>query len=154
MMVQSNGRANRVKIGPGPHYVYIVAGLEIAKIGHSNNPRSRLGSIRTGSADPLDLVHTWSLPKAAAIEMEARMHTLFKWCRASGEWFKIDWHIIRQIGDLDIANDHALRDDLLSDLATWWRLRGDDHAGSIEAFKSAHRRGLVQNNEWDSVFLE
>lgn len=154
MAVQANGRATRVKIGPGPHYVYVVAGLDVAKVGHSHNPRLRLNGIRTGSAEPLQLVHTWSLPRDQALEMEGRLHGLFDWCRASGEWFTIDWRIIRQIGDLDLANDLDLRDGLLSDLKTWWSLRANDRAGSIEAFRSAHRKGLAPTNEWDSVFLE
>ena len=73
-----------------PHYVYLMQdGAGGVKIGHSNNPDKRLGSIRNGSSTRVELVKAWEMSRDAALNMETEAHALLSYARVSGEWFKV-----------------------------------------------------------------
>lgn len=71
-----------------------------------------------------------------------------------GEWFQIDWHIVRHVGDLVLAGGTEAASAIIADLEEWHRLAPLDFSGSIAALRRAYRRGLPIVNEWDVVFLE
>lgn len=63
--------------------VYLIEGGGLLKIGHSRNPRGRLGAMRTGSPVPLRLL---SIMGGGPCR-ESRLHERFKRHRRHGEWF-------------------------------------------------------------------
>lgn len=63
-------------------------GHGVFKIGISDNPVSRLGSIRTASPYAIWMPFLWWLPsRAVAIQIEQQFHSGNKEHRLSGEWF-------------------------------------------------------------------
>lgn len=70
--VQNNGTVS---------YFVEALGLDSVKIGTSSNLRRRLSKLQTGSAVPLILLATTTVPERA-------LHTRFAADRISGEWFR------------------------------------------------------------------
>lgn len=69
-------------------FVYVVTASEFCqKIGISNNPASRLASLRTGHYQNLKLVFTVETPHAEWAEAQAHK-AMEKW-RIRGEWFAV-----------------------------------------------------------------
>jgi hypothetical protein len=78
-------------------HLYVVAHVidgqlgKPVKIGISQNPKSRINSLRTGNPSPLEFAFVFDLPnKQIAKSMEDAFHSLQASCRLSGEWFNIE----------------------------------------------------------------
>lgn len=80
------------------HFVYALQAAEDAgkfssyvKIGHSNDPASRMVTHRIGSPIPLKYVRLYRVRvRELGIEMERKCHRQFAHKRVHGEWFVID----------------------------------------------------------------
>lgn len=87
------------------------------KIGVSNDPRRRLDTMQTGSAEPLELLGV--LP--GQFEEERRLHEMLKRHRIHGEWFRGD-------AELGAAVERLLRPSIKELIdrtgARFWFIRG------------------------------
>lgn len=73
------------------YYVYFISDGEYLKIGISNNPESRLRTLQTSNARPLEIIHV--IPthsKESALSLEGQLHDRLAEHRLSGEWFNMD----------------------------------------------------------------
>jgi hypothetical protein len=75
-----------------PCFVYVIAieGQKLAKVGISNNPRSRLDQLSTGSPFQMRLVHTYRFgARDRARKIESYVHEELADRRCNGEWFAV-----------------------------------------------------------------
>lgn len=73
-------------------FVYVIAieGQKLAKVGISNNPRSRLEQLSTGSPFQMQLVHCFRFGgRDWARRVEANTHDELAKDRRNGEWFAV-----------------------------------------------------------------
>ena len=68
---------------------FIKAENGLVKIGKSNKPLKRLGSLQTGSPIKLKIVKT----VFGGIYLESLIHCYFSECRKHGEWFRPDYEL-------------------------------------------------------------
>lgn len=59
----------------------------LIKIGYSNDPITRLGSMMTAMPYPPSLIQTPKLTRGYAVSLEESMHRAFKKNNTRGEWF-------------------------------------------------------------------
>lgn len=73
-------------------YLYCIANDQgHCKFGYSVDPHKRLRTLQTGSADPLFLIETVSVPQDRVRELETVLHSeIGLHRRVRGEWFAID----------------------------------------------------------------
>lgn len=64
-------------------YVYMIKSGYFIKIGHSNDPSSRIRSISTATPDDCEML--FCIP--GAVELERRLHQEFASCHYKKEWF-------------------------------------------------------------------
>lgn len=70
-------------------YVYLIKSSETGyyKIGYSANPEQRLKQLQTGCPDKLDMISTFSSPRAR--KLENALHNSFSYARKHNEWFDL-----------------------------------------------------------------
>lgn len=89
---------------PGWCYLYVIIGIDCAKIGRSLNPRQRLRELQAGHDTDLELV--------AAVpchdSLEAALHERFKHLKRKGEWFALTEELAQFIADLQNGKNPAL----------------------------------------------
>lgn len=80
-----------------PHFLYVIGTFRYGvlhapvKVGISGNVASRLKAIQTGSATPLGLFASFTLPsRRIALNAEQAFHATLKDQRLSGEWFDME----------------------------------------------------------------
>jgi hypothetical protein len=80
-----------------PHFLYVIGTFRSGelhapvKVGISGNVGSRLKAIQTGSATPLGLFASFSLPsRRIALAAEQSFHAVLKQHRLTGEWFDME----------------------------------------------------------------
>jgi hypothetical protein len=75
-------------------FVYFVRaeGLDLFKIGVTNDPHARLASLKTNCPVPLKLVAV--ILATDAEETEDRVHRRFAHLRTAGEWFRSDPELV------------------------------------------------------------
>ena len=70
-------------------FLYCIANDQgLCKFGFSREPQRRLRALQTGSADPLFLVESVSVPEDRVREYERVLHQEFGHLRVRGEWFR------------------------------------------------------------------
>lgn len=79
------------------------------KIGHSNNPESRLKTLQCGTKSKLYLLKT--IPSSNAMRHELCLHNLYKKYHIHGEWFKLPKPILNTL-----ISDNCNLDILLNDV--------------------------------------
>lgn len=98
--VAQGDRPSKRSKRPSAHFTYLIgSGWEHVKIGHSSKPTARLSELQVGSTDDLRLLHQWKLTREEAKALERRLHAMFSWAAVRGEWFRIDWRCVQQVGD-------------------------------------------------------
>lgn len=81
--------------------VYLASANKAIKIGMTDAPRKRMGSLATGSPENLVILHYWTLPsRQEAAALEAELHRLFAWCKKSREWFDTSAQRVKTAGDI------------------------------------------------------
>lgn len=77
-----------------PSFVYVIGVIdtpELVKIGVTRNVAFRLAELQTASPFRLELRAKKSFQtKREAFRYERTMHSLFRECRTSGEWFRVE----------------------------------------------------------------
>lgn len=83
-------------------FVYIIRAIDAdrVKIGISQDPKKRLGALRTSSPHKLKISLVFR-PNIVAIKLEQSLHKMFSTFRCNGEWFSsiTDQEIIKAIGN-------------------------------------------------------
>lgn len=83
------------------HQTYVIGSTRWhVKIGHSQDPQSRVRELQTGSASHLWVAHTWAADRDGAIALERALHKAFAWRAMSGEWFNLTAPPAIAVGDL------------------------------------------------------
>lgn len=72
-------------------YIYVVYAPDagVSKIGHSVDPRARLGILRIGSPVPLELAYSYEVPRGRAKAIERSIHDMLLTRWSHGEWYVI-----------------------------------------------------------------
>lgn len=74
-------------------WVYFLRAGDLIKIGHSQEPRGRLATLRGASPLKLDLLHIEPGP----VSKERALHRRFKRLRSHGEWFRAEHDLLAYI---------------------------------------------------------
>lgn len=123
--------------------IYVIApridkGQRTVKVGISNNSRSRLSSIQTGSPVLLSIKAAFTLPsRHSASFIESQFHSHFCFAKLEGEWFDIEPEVATyilareveyfaadsvSISDLETAMAYAVSTGKFDEqfLSSWW----------------------------------
>jgi hypothetical protein len=125
-------------------YVYLVASRRNGapqgpvKIGRTNNLKSRLKAIQTGSARHLEYYEIWDFSGGAggeAAAIEGCFHHMERWSRLAGEWFGIAPERAKNLMELYIRWTYSIH-----------RAAPDNEINAIEKFgilgEQFDRRGV------------
>lgn len=74
-------------------WVYFLRAGDLIKIGHSQEPRGRLATLRGASPLKLDLLHIEPGP----VSKERTLHRRFRRLRSHGEWFRAEHDLLAYI---------------------------------------------------------
>jgi hypothetical protein len=72
-----------------PSFIYIIAGVEITKIGISSSPRERLYSLQLSFESPLKLIAAYAGPVWLIRLIERECHAILQPKKAFGEWYRV-----------------------------------------------------------------
>lgn len=102
-LAQASGAARR------PCHVYFIGSGDYIKIGVAEDPHMLLRVLQIAHPTPLELVATFAcVDRAAALDVERKLHAHYASVRASGEWFKLSQADLFAQLDLLIAFTQAV----------------------------------------------
>lgn len=101
-MAVEYGRENALKCGPGWVYFILADDLGLVKIGHADNVRTRLDSLRGMSPVGLTLIATIQGDQI----LERSLHKKFARLRDHGEWFRYTMEISQFIKETKANGSH------------------------------------------------
>lgn len=96
---------------PDRQCVYLIhASNGYTKVGISQDIQKRLGSLRSSSPLPLELIHTIQPVNYGGLQMERYLHYYLYQYRKHGEWFDIPANVLETVLKLNAHNFHKLVD--------------------------------------------
>ncbi len=106
-------------------YVYMIRSGYFIKIGHSNDPASRLKSISTATPDDCEVL--FCIP--GDVKLERRLHTEFAACHYKKEWFFLCGKLKQFVDEFEVADAKSPTEITVR--------QGDDHLKPLQLLENS-----------------